>query len=168
MMVLPKSTFDYWMQRLDVLGCSTWGELRESVSTEVYDEVSGMCGYGTFAEYAAHLATTGAVPLPGVEQLAAESYDPENVAPGDDQPFSSGEIPAYADGDWPPAVELLMNEELPVEILTRFAEQADTIFNGTYAEIPASDRDAVLDELGRLGFKVQEEPALEVLANCRY
>ena len=133
----------------------------------MYDEVAGMCGYGTFEEYTAHLAIGGAVPLPGVEQLAADAYDPDTQPPGDDEPFSVDDVPAYCDGDWPPAVGAIMEEELPEEVLEKYADRRTTSFNGTYAEILASYRDLVLDHLRSLGYELIEEPALADLANCR-
>ena len=166
--VVRRSTFEHWMERLPVLGCRTWGELRRTVTPEVFDEVCELCGYGSFGGYTRHLAITGAVPLPGVRDQAVASYDPEAEIPDDDAAFDvERDVGAYGDGDWPPAVAYLMNEDLPQEILDAYAEVTMTVLNGAYAEIPVKHRRAVLRELAALGYAVAEEKRLEELVNCR-
>ena len=167
LVVLPRETFEHWMERVPVLHCSTWGELRETVSIEVYLEVCGLCGYGSFEEYTRHLEITGTAPLPGAAEVAAASYDPDAEAPGDDAGFEAQrDIGACADGDWPPSVAWLMNEELPAEIVETYATVGMTVFNGAQAEIPARHRKAVLRDLEALGYRLVEEPGLGDLVNC--
>ncbi len=167
LIVLPRKTFEHWMERLKVFSCSTWGELRQSVTREVYEEVCELCGYGSFEGFTQHLAIKGAAPLAGVYERAAADYDPDEVPPADGEPFSIAEIGAFSDGDWPPAVPYLMSEELPPEILDDYAERAMTTLNGEYATISADQKEAVLRDLSAAGYRLFEEPRLSTLLNCR-
>lgn len=167
LVVLPRDVVEHWMARLEALDCTTWGELRSTASEEVLDEMLGLCGYGTFAEFTANLDIIGAAPLPGAEAVAAEAFAHVGEPPADDAPFSPESIPAYCDGDWPPSVGYLIATELPVDLLDRYAEQEMTVFNGARAEIPATKADAVLSELAERGVELAEDDALELLVDLR-
>ena len=39
LVVLPRDVVEYWLLRVPVLSCTTWGEVRAAVSPEVYREV---------------------------------------------------------------------------------------------------------------------------------
>ncbi len=164
LVVLARSTFEHWSKRIPVLACSSWGDLRRAITPEVYAEVCGLCGYGSFEDFTTHLDITGSAPLPHLRTAAADVYDADAVPPGDDEPFSAyDDIGACADGDWPPAIPYLMNQELPSEILDRYAERTETNFNGTFATLLASDKAAVLHDLETLGYRVVEDPELRAL-----
>ncbi len=167
LLVLPRATFEHWMKRVVALSCTTWGELRQRVMPEVYEEICGLCGYGTLDEFTRYLDIQGQAPLSGLYEAAAAAYDPEAVPPADEEPFeASRDIPACADGDWPPAVAYLMCEELPQQILDAYARRYMTTLNGEYAEIPADRKDAVLRDLAALGYRLVEEPRLNELLDA--
>lgn len=166
LVVLPRHTFEHWLERVQACSCLTWGELRSSAAPEVYAEVCDLCGYGSFDAYTRYLAITGEAPLPGVYDLAAEHYDPNATPPDDDEPFDAqDDIGACADGDWPPAVAYLMNEQLPRDLLNRYAERSLTSYNGVFATIPAQHRDDVLRDLEARGHRLIEEPRLDQLVH---
>jgi hypothetical protein len=132
------------------------------VTEEVYREVLDLAGYGDFAAYTEHLAITGTAPLPGGADEAARQFDEvPDAPPGDDEPFdAANDLPACADGDWPPSPEYLMNQELPDEVLDEFADTYTTNFNGDFSTIPAERADQVLAQLAQLGYVLREEPRL--------
>lgn len=167
LVVLPRDLVDHWMDRLAVLDCTTWGELRATATPEVLDEILGLCGYGTYEQYTANLDITGLAPLPGADALAAEAYARAGDPPADDAPFSPNDIPAYCDGDWPPSVGYLTATVLPDELLDQFAERGMTAFNGPLAEIPATNAEAVLAAFAEHGFELTEYPDLELLVDLR-
>jgi hypothetical protein len=160
LVVLPADTVEYWLARMPVLECRTWGQLRATVTPEVYREVLGLAGHGELAEYLQHLAITGTAPLPGVVQEATRQYAAvPDEPPGDDQPFeATDDLPACADGDWPPSPMYLMNQELPGEVLKEFAETYSTNFNGDFSTIPWDQADNALARLTELGFPLREDP----------
>ncbi|MBK7779588.1 MAG: hypothetical protein IPJ58_02130 [Ardenticatenia bacterium] len=161
--VLPQSEYIHWSKRFAVLGASTWGELRTGVDSEVFAEVLGLAGYGDFEEYAAHLEITGAVPLPGVTEAALEDYgEVGEDLPTDDAPFNAyDDLPACADGDWPPSLFYLMSGTLPEAVLDAFADRTMTLFNGEAARIPEEVSDDALAALRGLGFQLVHEPGLQ-------
>ena len=158
--MLPADTVEYWLARMPVLDCRTWGQLRATVTPEVYREVLGLAGYGDFADYTEHLAITGTAPLPGVVDEAARQFaEVPDDPPGDDEPFeATDDLPACADGDWPPSPMYLMNQELPGEVLKEFAETYSTNFNGDFSTIPSEQADNALARLTELGFPLREDP----------
>ena len=157
---------EYWLQRVPVLSCTTWGEVRAAVSPEVYREVLDLAGYGSFEDYIEHLQISGSVPLPGVTDEAAAQYaEVSDELPEDDQPFdASNDIPACADGDWPADPLYLMNRHLPDEVLDEFAETYTTSFNGDFSMIPWDSAEAVLARLVDLGFTLREDDRVSHLA----
>jgi len=159
LIVLPADTVEYWLARMPVLDCRTWGQLRATVTPEVYREVLGLAGYGDFADYTEHLAVTGTAPLPGVVDEAARQFaEVPDEPPGDEEPFeATDDLPACADGDWPPSPMYLMNEELPAEVLREFAETYSTNFNGDFSTIPWDRAQAALARLTGLGFQLRED-----------
>ena len=161
--VMRPSSADYWLKRAEVLDCGTWGEVAE-LGDDILEEVLGLAGFGSLEEYTQHLAITGAVPLPGVEQLAEDDYDPEEWPPLPDDDFDPRSIPAVSDGDWPPHIASIVHDDLPAEIREEFAESYETSYNGTYSMIDASHRDKVISALEAAGYTVSENPAIDSLA----
>jgi hypothetical protein len=161
--VMRPSSADYWLKRSDVLDCGTWGEVAE-LGDDILEEVLGLAGFGGLEEYTQHLAITGAVPLPGVEEIADDDYDPEAWPPLPDDEFDPRSIPAVCDGDWPPQIASIVHDDLPAEIREEFAESYETSYNGTYSMIDASLRDKVIAALEAAGHTVSENPAIDSLA----
>lgn len=161
--VMRPSSADYWLERAAVLDCGTWGEVAE-LGEDILEEVLGLAGFGSLEEYTQHLAITGAVPLPGVEELAEEDYDPEEWPPLPEDEFDPRSIPAVCDGDWPPHIASIVHDDLPAEIRGEFAESYETSYNGTYSMIDASHRDKVIAALEAAGYTVSEDPAIDSLA----
>jgi hypothetical protein len=166
LVVLPHDVAEYWLLRVPVLACTTWGEVRAAVSPEVYREVLDLAGYGSFEDYTEHLQISGSVPLPGVNDEAAAQYaEVSEGFPEDDQPFdASTDIPACADGDWPADPLYMMNQHLPEEVLDEFAETYATSFNGDFSMIPWDTAAAALARLTALGFTLREDDRVSQLA----
>jgi hypothetical protein len=58
--------------------------------------------------------------------------------------------------------------DVPAAILRKWGDRFDTNFNGEYASLSAKDKEAVLAELVKRGFRVTEEPEIMQLAGLRY
>ena len=160
LLVLPRTIYEYWVRRLDVLDCGTWGDVRD-IGDDVYSEVLGLAGYGTFEEFSEHLEITGEAPLVGSREVALDAWQKaDHRLPGHDDEFAANDIPAVADGDWPADVRYLMNEYLPEEILRKQGTTYMTVMNGVYAELNLADREAILQSLTSLGALVVREPGL--------
>jgi len=161
--VMRRESAEYWIERVAVLDCGVWDEVAD-LGDEILEEVLGLAGYGDLEDYTRHLAITGAVPLPGVEVLAAADYDPDAWPPLPEDEFDPHSLPAVADGDWPPHIAWLVHEDLPAEIREEFADSYETSFNGAYATIEPDKRDAVIAALEAAGFTVSEDPTIGLLA----
>ena len=161
--VMRPSSAEYWLKRAGVLDCGTWGEVAE-LGDDILEEVLGLAGFGSLEEYTQHLAITGAVPLPGVEELAEDEYYPQEWPPLPDDEFDPRSIPAVCDGDWPPQIASIVHDDLPAEIREEFAESYETSYNGTYSMIDASHRNKVIAALEAAGYTVSEDPAIDSLA----
>lgn len=161
--VMRRESAEHWLERAAVLGCSVWDEVAD-LGDDILEEVLGLAGYGSLEEYTRHLEITGAVPLPGVEDLAAAEYDPDASTPLPFDEFDPSSIPAVCDGDWPPHIAWIVHEDLPVEIRDEFAESYETSYNGTYSMIDASLRDKVIAALEAAGHTASENPAIDSLA----
>lgn len=161
--VMRRSSADHWLKRADVLDCGSWWEVAE-LGDDILEEVLGLAGFGSLEEYTQHLAITGAVPLPGVEVLAAAKFDPDAELPLPEDEFDPRSLPAVCDGDWPPHIDSIVHDDLPAEIRQAFAETYETSYNGTYAYIETPHRDAVIAALEAAGHTVVEDPSIHELA----
>jgi hypothetical protein len=161
--VMRRESAEYWSKRAAVLDCGVWDDVAD-LGDEILEEVLGLAGYGSLDDYTRHLAITGAVPLPGVEVMAAADYDPDAWPPLPEDEFDPHSLPAVADGDWPPHIAWIVHEDLPAEIRDEFAECYETSFNGAYATIEPDKRDGVIAALEAAGFTVAEDPTIGLLA----
>lgn len=161
--VMRASSARYWLKRAAVLDCGVWDEVSD-LGDDILEEVLGLAGYGSLEDYTRHLEITGAVPLPGVEDLAAASYDPDADVPLPEDEFDPRSIPAVSDGDWPPNIASIVHDDLPSEIREKFAESYETSFNGTYSTIEPDKRDGVIAALEAAGYTVTEDPSIQELA----
>jgi hypothetical protein len=50
LLILPRHVAEHLGDLYEALGSSTWGELREAASAEVYAEILGQAGYGSLEE----------------------------------------------------------------------------------------------------------------------
>lgn len=151
--ILPESELSRLLPMYMVKDCTTWGEVAD-LGDEIMKKVLGMAGYGTLEQYTAHLKITGAVPLPGVNDLMAETFDADAEVPGPEDPFDIGTIPAYSDGDFPPSPYLLMSEYVPSEVVEEFGRGYDTTFSGYFTEFPAEAQDDVIAWFKKAGYTV--------------
>lgn len=161
--VMRRESAEYWLRRAAVLDCGVWDEVAD-LGDDILDEVLGLAGYGGIEEYTRHLEITGAVPLPGVEDIAAASYDPDATPPEPFDEFDPRSLPAVCDGDWPPHIAWIVHEDLPSEIRDEVAECYETSFNGAHAMIEPDRRDEVIAALEAAGFTVAEYPSIGELA----
>ena len=159
LLIVPEELLEEWLPMVDVLGFSTWGEIKE-LGPEVYQEVLSMSGYGEFADFIANFAITGQAPgiAPGPEAIAEWAAKQDEEIPTDDQDFEAyNDLSMVADGDWPPDIHLLIGETLPEEVLTEFALWTYTTFNGDFARIPLKHKEAVLAKLDQMGHTHRED-----------
>lgn len=151
--VPPEAVARHWLERQQVLGCSTWGEVR-ALGREIYEEVLGLAGYGSFHEYIGHFRIEGAAPglSPSVVDEAEQALLRAAGPPGDDVSFEAyNDLGACADGDWPPSIYYLLAKHVPEELLARYGQRWVTVINGIYASIGAEHSDAVLGALRARG-----------------
>jgi hypothetical protein len=97
---------------------TTWGEVRENASAELYQELLNRAGYGTLEDYL--VGVEEGTPIPGMlppppRTMLELGYD---RPPDDDEPFHASMIDSYMCGDFPPMVEHIMESFLPRRIVT--------------------------------------------------
>lgn len=153
LIILPSEVVAEWLPLVSVLKCETWADVK-ALGPDVYCEVLGLAGHGDYADFVRGFDATGEAPAwsPPPEALAEYLRLSDGGIPEDDESFEAfNDIPAVADGDWPPSVHLLMADRLPSEVLERFAKIRQTVFNGDFAHIALTHRSAVLELLEQLG-----------------
>lgn len=75
--------------------------------------------------------------------------------PPDDEAFTAGDVPGYADGDYP---EWLMQTQLdwfPAELIRKYGDVETSVLNGEMLELPAGDADAIAADLRSMGYRVE-------------
>ena len=153
LLILPEQVMETWLPRVDVLSCSTWGQVK-ALGPAVYEEVLRLAGFSGFAEFIANLTTAGQAPEidPGPEAIAEWISKHDSGFPADGQSFDAlNDLPLVAEGEWPPSVHRLIAETVPNSVLSEFADWTRSSRNGDFARIPLEHKDAVLRELERLG-----------------
>lgn len=159
LVILPRHVLEDLVAKHKALQCMTWGDVRRTCSKELFEELLGLAGFGTYEEYVAHLEVGR--PVPGARELATQEYWDDAVEfPTDDTIFPGHSLPAVADGDWPTGRFILMWELLPEAVIDKYAYCYDTIFNGEACEFDPAKRDQIIAELERLGFTCVEDQAL--------
>jgi hypothetical protein len=102
-------------------------------------------------------------PVPGASAMALRDFAAKQgePIPDDDEPFDpERDVGGYGDGDFPPAPQLLMLECLPRDVVERFGDVYDTVFNGRFVDFPATERDAVIDALEDHGYRCTDDQEL--------
>ena len=172
-MVISRESLDHWKPRIKVLEAGNWWEIENEYSLEIYLEMSESSGFGGQDDYRKFLDA------PTEDQVVDEDLDDderdkllteiyENLdMPDPSLDFDGTRFSPYTDGDWPPMPGFLMFEDLPSEIAERFGEIMETIFNGTYLNIPASEKDELFKALSEMGFTLVNEPELDLIADAR-
>jgi hypothetical protein len=153
LIVLPSEVVEEWHSLVAVLDCGTWAEVK-ALGPDVYREVLDLAGHGDYADFIRGFDVAGEAPAmsPPPEALAEYLRLSDEGIPADDEPFEAfNDIPAVADGDWPPNVHLLMANLLPSEVLAHYATIRQTVLNGDFAHIALTDKGAVLQLLEQLG-----------------
>lgn len=148
----------HWLPRRRVLECTTWAEVR-ALGEEIYTEVLGRAGYDDFDTYMAHFEITGTAPSLAPSPVDEAEHALKNTAgaPADDAKFYAyDDLPACADGDWPPSAYRLVADSLPADLLARFGTTWETNFNGVFAVLEAERREELIAELTSRGFHVEE------------
>jgi hypothetical protein len=143
-----------------VRSCSTWGEVREVASLELYDDLLSRCGYGTLDDYLQHLKIGR--PIRGAFEMGAETFEElgHSGLPDDDEPFDADEISGYIDGDFPPAPDYLQDQLLPDDLADEYGHKMETIFNGTYLKLPPESQQPIVAAMEKLGYRCVEDPDL--------
>ena len=161
LVILPRSVAQYLSDVYTALGSSTWGELRQNSTVEIYKEIMGQAGYGTLDDFLSKLDVGMPVPGARAEALRAYAEKAGEPLPSDDEPFDpEQDIGSYADGDFPPAPQLLMLEYLPKAVIEKFGNVYDTNFNGTFVDFESDKRDEIVAVLERDGYNCAEDQAL--------
>ena len=79
----------------------------------------------------------------------------DKVPSDDDSPFDTGVwFPEWYDGDYPDWIQQEQGKWLPKSIIERFAEQVESLHNGSYWIIEARSEKSIVRELSHMGFKV--------------
>jgi hypothetical protein len=67
---------------------------------------------------------------------------------------------SYADGDFPPAPQLLMMEYLPSDVVEKFGNVYETNFNGTFVDFQKDQVTEIVAALEKDGFRCAEDQTL--------
>ena len=96
------------------------------------------------------------------------SSDPDVLAeaeearePADDKPFTSGCVPGFSDGDYPPWLAPEQDAYLPSELLREFATRADTFVNGSFWRLDPKNVALIVERLRVLGYRVERREDLK-------
>jgi hypothetical protein len=161
LIILPRAVAEQLKELNDALSSSTWGELRRNASAEVYSEILGQAGYGDLDEFLSHLDV--GTPVPGARTEALRKYAENHgePLPEDDDPFDADRaLGSYADGDFPPAPQLLMMEYLPDDVIEEFGNVYNTNFNGTFVDFDKDQITEIIAALEKDGFNCTEDQTL--------
>lgn len=153
LIILPRAVLEHLRDLAGALSSQTWGELRESTSSETYAEVLGQAGYGSAEEFLAKLEVGRPVSGAREEALRVFMEKQGEDLPSDNTPFRPDDIPSYADGDFPPSPQLLMMDHVPVDVIEQYGRLNDTNFNGTFLHLEPSDRAPIISVLEADGYK---------------
>jgi hypothetical protein len=160
--VVTTADVDYWIPRLPVLRCATWGEVR-ALGLPLYCEVLELVGHGSYDQMLAHFRERDAAlsqAPPAVVEVQPEFED----LPRDGDAFNAhADIGMCAEGDWPPSLYSMVATAVPEGILEQYGEWWFTTMNGMYAVLDASRKDAVLRALIDEGHTLVEDPRIKEL-----
>jgi hypothetical protein len=104
-----------------------------------------------------------AVLLPDEVEELYEQYefgDETPAPPPDSAPFSTTNIPAFGDGDWPRWPPYDMFLWFPLDVAYEFGTVVDTTLNGPYLLVEAQVADAAAAGLTALGVRCVRDDAL--------
>jgi hypothetical protein len=158
---LPRPVAEQLRELNAALNSATWGELRRDASAEIYAEVLGQAGYGDLEEFLSSLDVGN--PIPGARTEALRTYAEKqgDPLPQDDDAFDPDrDLSSYADGDFPPAPQLLMMEYLPNDVVEKFGNVYDTNFNGTFVDFDKDQQTEIVAALEKRGFSCSEGQTL--------
>jgi hypothetical protein len=161
LIILPRSVAEQLKEVNAALSSSTWGELRRDASAEIYAEILGQAGYGDLDEFLSSLDV--GKPVPGARAEALRKYAEKHgdPLPEEDDSFDADrDLGSYADGDFPPAPQLLMLEYLPSDVVEKFGNVYETNFNGTFVDFGKDQLPEILAALKKSGFSCNEDQAL--------
>ncbi len=155
--VVTTADVEYWIPRLPVLRCATWGEVK-ALGLPLYCEVLELVGFGSYDRLLASLQDRDA----GLSQATPEVLED---LPGDDEAFNAyDDIGMCGEGDWPPSLYGMVADAVPQHIVEQYGEWWFTTMNGMYAVLDASRKDAALRALIEEGNTVVEDPRIKDLA----
>jgi hypothetical protein len=158
---LPRPVAEQLRELNGALNSATWGELRRDASVEIYAEVLGQAGYGDLEEFLSSLDVGKPVPGARTEVLRTYAEKQGDPLPQDDDAFDPDrDLSSYADGDFPPAPQLLMMEYLPNDVIEKFGNVYDTNFNGTFVDFDKDQQTEIVSALEKRGFSCSEDQTL--------
>lgn len=167
--IAPKDVMEYAAQVINVAtSCTTWGEVREMATSEIYQEFLDRAGYGGIDGYLNHVGEGKAIR--GHEAMAMDKYfhmDFDSLPP-DDAEFLIEDVDGYMVGDFPPMSGYAQTMCLPADVLDEYGERYETTLNGTFTDIPAHNAEAVLATLRSRGYRCEENRGLFVTEMFRF
>jgi hypothetical protein len=168
-LVAPRAFMDYVCSIVTVAtSCTTWGEVRETATPEVYGEFLARSGYGSLTEYLDHVGEGRLIR--GHEAAAMDEYmeRAHEELPADDEPFLIDELDGYMVADFPPSVSLIQNQVLPRDIVEEYGATYETTLNGTYTDLLAEHADEILAALRERGYRCEEDRDVFVTEMFRF
>jgi hypothetical protein len=140
----------------------TWGEFRQRIGREEYVRLYKYVFFWPDEDDDLDEDMDEEEPEPTPdEDDDPEDIDEEDQEPADDAAFSSGDVPGYFDGDYPPWLAAEMDCYVPTEILQRFATLESSALNGDFYNIDITQREGILKALAEVGFTVEERQDLQ-------
>ena len=90
-----------------------------------------------------------------LEKVRDGETEQDKVPTDDDSQFDPADwFPEWFDGDYPDWIQQEQGKWLPESILERFAEDVESVHNGSFWLIKARSEKIIVRELSRLGFEV--------------
>lgn len=109
----------------------TWGEFRHAMPPEEYRKI-----------------------------VESDCFDESEYVPGDNDVFSSDDVPGYSDGDYPPWLQTELDLILPKDVLWAFGKRETSVLNGGYWMLPGDREAEICQALVDRGYSLQRDQDL--------
>ena len=125
----PPEVAEYVSAIHNAMKAPTWGQFKALIPPEEYERL--------------------------LEKVRDGETEQDKVPSDDDSPFDPGVwFPEWYDGDHPDWIQQEQGRWLPESIIKRFAEEVDSVHNGSFWLIKSRSAKSIVRELSRMGFKV--------------
>lgn len=147
------------MQRIEraIESASTWGELKGLLPAGEFEQLKHWYSNGgeyVFYDGSTHLFISPQQLSELIADIGLDQFESDYLIRSD-HPFSSGELPGYDEGDYPPFLELDQDKFLPRAFCHKYGKRVSSFISGSWWEFPASKYDEMKGYLASYGFSVE-------------